>query len=61
MCQYPELQEKAYQEVHEVLGDRQPTVEDFPKLKYVKAILDETLRLRPIAPNLVLRQSTEDG
>ena len=47
--------------MREVLGDRNPTSEDLPKLKYVKAILEETLRIRPIVANLTLRESTTEG
>ena len=33
-------------EVDSVLGDRDPTFEDVPKLLYLRAVIDETLRLR---------------
>lgn len=61
ICQHPDVQEKAYQEVVEVLGSRDPTAEDIPKLRYVKAILEETLRLRPIVPMLPSRTTAEEG
>lgn len=39
-------------EVDEVLGDRDPTFEDFPKLVYLRQVIDEALRLRsPVAMN----------
>jgi hypothetical protein len=53
--------EKVYQKVREVLGDRPPTANNLPKLRYLKAILEETFRLRPILPTLGLRQTTEEG
>lgn len=38
------------EEVDRVLGTRDPTFEDFPKLPYLKQVVDETLRLRgPVA------------
>jgi len=61
LCSHPEVQDKAYEEVKEVLGDRPPASEDLKKLRYLRAILDETQRLRGVAPNLLLRQCTEEG
>ena len=58
LSQHPDVQEKAYQEVIQILGDKEPTAEDIPKLRYCKALLEECLRLRPIAPLLTMRSST---
>lgn len=45
---HPEIQEKAYEEVMEVLGpDRDPNYDDYRKLQYCEAIMKETLRLFP--------------
>ncbi len=39
-------------EVDTVLGDRDPQFEDFPRLPYLRQVVDETLRLRsPVAMN----------
>ncbi|KUN74996.1 cytochrome P450 [Streptomyces griseoruber] len=55
----PETRERLHAEVDEVLGDRLPTVEDLPDLKYTDAVYSEALRLYPPAWNLV-RRSLED-
>eukprot|EP01119_Soliformovum_irregulare_P001267 TRINITY_DN10999_c0_g1_i1.p1 TRINITY_DN10999_c0_g1~~TRINITY_DN10999_c0_g1_i1.p1 ORF type:complete len:485 (-),score=99.75 TRINITY_DN10999_c0_g1_i1:27-1481(-) len=56
---HPDVQEKAFQEVNQVMQDRRLSSEDISKLKYVRAILDETLRVRPVSPTLIARQCTE--
>jgi len=43
----PAVAERLRREVDEVLGDRAPTPEDIPNLKYTKMVLYETLRLYP--------------
>jgi len=60
LCKYPDIQEKLFQEVNEVLKDKDPTEEDLPKLKLVKASLEEALRLRPVAAATTLRTCEED-
>ncbi|MGI8314150.1 bifunctional cytochrome P450/NADPH--P450 reductase [Halobacillus mangrovi] len=46
----PEKLEKAYKEVDEVLGEETPTYKQVKKLKYVRMVLSEALRLWPTAP-----------
>jgi cytochrome P450/NADPH-cytochrome P450 reductase len=46
----PETYFKAQQEVDEVLGRGKMTVEHLKDLKYINAVLRETLRLHPTAP-----------
>ncbi|KGP72812.1 bifunctional cytochrome P450/NADPH--P450 reductase [Pontibacillus yanchengensis] len=46
----PDKLQKAYQEVDEVAGDGVPTYKQVKKLKYVRNILNESLRLWPTAP-----------
>ncbi|GAB2915086.1 cytochrome P450 [Streptomyces heilongjiangensis] len=56
---HPEIREKLHAEIDEVLGDRLPTVEDLPRLKYTDAVYSEALRLFPPAWVLV-RRALED-
>ncbi len=44
-----EVDYKLHAELAEVLSGRIPTVEDLPKLKYTRLVIDETLRLYPPA------------
>jgi cytochrome P450 len=54
----PETAAKLHGELEDVFGDRLPTLEDVPKLKFTRAIIDETLRLYPPVPFLI-RQAVE--
>lgn len=46
---YPEIQAKAHAEIARVIGDEgSPTFEDENSLPYVRAIIKEILRLRPV-------------
>lgn len=45
IARYPEVQERVRAEVDAELGDRVPTIEDLSRLPYVRATVDETLRL----------------
>lgn len=42
--------EKAYNEVDEVIGEETPTYKQVKKMKYVRMVLNEALRLWPTAP-----------
>ena len=46
---HPEVEAKLHAEVDEVLGDRRPRMEDLPRLRYTKMVVEETLRLYPSA------------
>ena len=59
LSQHPEVQEKVYEEVHNFLGDREPTFEDIPQLRLVDAVIKESLRLYPPAYGIV-RQAVKD-
>ncbi|KAF0760023.1 cytochrome P450 4C1-like [Aphis craccivora] len=58
---HPEIQDKVYDEIFEVLGDGDQTItiEDTVKLVYLEQCIRETLRLYPIGP-LLLRQLQDD-
>ncbi|KAI6015338.1 cytochrome P450 monooxygenase CYP63 [Pisolithus orientalis] len=53
---HPDVAKKLRQEVAHICGDQPPTYEKIKKLKYMKAVIDETLRLFPPVP-LNQRQS----
>ncbi|KAF8997386.1 cytochrome P450 [Cyathus striatus] len=47
---YPDVQEKLYQELKTVCHMRTPTYDDIPRLKYMMAVYNETLRMIPPIP-----------
>jgi cytochrome P450 len=47
MLLYPDVQRKAQKQLDEVVGDRMPTMNDEPKLHYVRACMKEVLRWMP--------------
>ncbi|EJD01999.1 cytochrome P450 [Fomitiporia mediterranea MF3/22] len=50
MLHFPEVKKRAQSEIDSVLGpDRMPEYEDYDNLPYIAAIVNETLRWRPIA------------
>jgi cytochrome P450 len=46
------VEARLHAELDQVLGGRQPTVADLPRLIYARAIIEETLRLYPPVPIL---------
>lgn len=59
LTQHPEMMEKLQAEVDRVLGDRLPTMADLRQMPYSRMILQETLRIRPPAWQ-VMRTAVED-
>jgi cytochrome P450 len=59
LTQHPEMFEKLQAEVDRVLGDRLPTMADLHQMPYSRMILQETLRIRPPAWQ-VMRTAVED-
>ncbi|CAG9773150.1 unnamed protein product [Ceutorhynchus assimilis] len=56
---HQEIQAKLYEEVMEVVGDKDITHQDLPNLKYTEAVICETMRLFPSVP-LIGRLCNED-
>ncbi|MGF9914183.1 bifunctional cytochrome P450/NADPH--P450 reductase [Paenibacillus ehimensis] len=54
LLKHPDVLKKAYAEVDEVLTGSTPTYEQVLKLKYIRMILNEALRLWPTAPQFSL-------
>ncbi|XP_026729818.1 cytochrome P450 4d8-like [Trichoplusia ni] len=52
LSRHPDIQAKVYQELQEVFGDsdRPIVADDLPRLKYLDAVIRETLRLYPSVP-----------
>ncbi|XP_071101675.1 cytochrome P450 3A8-like [Haliotis cracherodii] len=53
----PDVQEKAYNEIKEMLGNEEPNYDNIGKLKYLDNVITETLRLYPPATALHRRAS----
>ncbi len=49
LSQNPECERKMHQEIQSVLGDREPSFEDLPQLRYTEMVLAESMRLYPPA------------
>ncbi len=49
LCQHPEMYDKLFAELSEVLGGRPATVEDLPLLRYTDMVVKESMRLYPPA------------
>jgi len=46
---HPEIEERLHAQIDEVLGERDATADDLPRLGYVRAVFAETMRLYPPA------------
>ena len=61
MLAYPETQARAHEELDAVVGRaRLPTFADYPHLPYIRAMVKEALRWRPVAPQGVPHRTTMD-
>lgn len=50
MCEHPKMVQRLQAEILEKLGTRRPTYADIRDMKYLRAFLNETLRLYPVVP-----------
>ncbi|MDB5510745.1 MAG: Cytochrome [Enterovirga sp.] len=59
LSQATDVEARLHAELDEVLGGRVPTLADVPRLRYTRAIIEETLRLYPPVP-ILAREALED-
>ena len=57
LARHPAVEERLGAELAAVLGGRAPAAEDLPRLAYLRQVLDETMRLYPPLPMMVLRRA----
>ncbi|WP_191253331.1 cytochrome P450 [Amycolatopsis oliviviridis] len=48
IARHPEVEQKLHDEIDEVLGGRQATAEDVPRLVYTRQVVNEVLRMYPL-------------
>src|SRR5436305_2526446 len=60
LSQYPDVEQQLHTELDQVLSGRIPTVEDLPRLRYTRMVVDETLRLHAVVWQLMRRSREED-
>lgn len=47
LSQHPQVEAKLVEELHDILGDREPMSEDLSRLRYTEMVLKESMRLYP--------------
>ena len=60
MILYPDIQAKIHAEIDEVIGDKEPSMEDKPNLPYTEASIMEIQRLGSIAGQAVPHRALKD-
>lgn len=58
LSQHPHVEEELHSELDRVLGGRAPTVEDYPRLPYTRAVLAESMRIFP--PAWIIERSAQE-
>jgi cytochrome P450 len=59
LATHPQVEEKLLAEVNSVLGERPPSVEDVPRLRYTEQVIQESMRILP-AVYVVGREALRD-
>lgn len=60
LAAHPEVEDRLHAELDTLLAGRLPTVEDLPRLAYLRSVVEETLRLYPPTWQLMRRAIGED-
>lgn len=60
LSQHPAEEAKLHAELDAVLGERSPTADDLPRLRYTRMVIEEAMRLFPPAPTLSGREAQAD-
>lgn len=60
LVRHPDMMERARQEAQQVLGEREPTLDDLEKMPLAMQIWKETLRLYPSADTMSVRVALRD-
>jgi len=60
ISRHPQVEERLHAEWEEVLGEREATVEDLPRLDYTAMVANETMRLYPPAWTLIRKAMAPD-
>ncbi|MDI3404253.1 cytochrome P450 [Streptomyces cavernicola] len=58
LARHPDVEKQLVAEIDEVVGDRQVTIEDIPRLPGIRRVLDEVIRLYGVT--LLMRRTTEE-
>jgi cytochrome P450 len=61
LLSFPDAQKKAQEEIDEIVGDsRLPALENYQNLPYVRALVDEVQRFRPLFPIAIPHIATDE-